>query len=76
MSYVLKSISTGGYILAAPRRAAREGCTITEEKLYAKKRLSFPTEDDARAWMRALRERQLAAGCKRYQLAYARPEPC
>ena len=71
--FILKCCnSSRDYILSAPRKNRKEGCTITEYKTEA---LRFKTAPAAKAWLADVKTAQKAFGFKEYQLAKAYPVP-
>jgi hypothetical protein len=71
MSYILKTPALKTYVLAAPKRATG-GCLIGS-KLEAMARLTFATDEQARQWVKSIRESQKSAGMKPYALLKAYP---
>ena len=64
--FILKNKSH--YIIAAPRIRRSEGCLTGSNKSDA---IKFDTAEQARAWLNAIRDRQIGQGFKRHELARA-----
>jgi hypothetical protein len=64
--FILKSKAS--YIIAAPRIRRSEGCLTGSNKSDA---IKFDTAEQARAWINAIRDRQIGQGFKRHELARA-----
>ena len=62
--------SSRDYILSAPRKNRKEGCTITEYKTEA---LRFKTAPAAKAWLADVKAKQRDLGMRGYELAKAYP---